>query len=76
MCTYIYPEATSIGQLLNSNKDGVVLCQGSASVPRGVVTPVYSPSAGVFTSCIATDLFDPNDDIQFCVGDEIEEPFM
>ena len=55
---------------------GLVFCDGSASVPRGVVTPMYDLSTGdeVSASCTASDLFEPVGDVEFCDG--AEETFM
>jgi hypothetical protein len=69
--------ATAANHLLrcpNGSLDqGVVFCLGSASVPRGVVTPMYdltgnTPSP-LNTSCTASDLFEPIGDIELCDGD-------
>ena len=60
----------------NDGNDGLVFCNGSASVPRGVVTPMYNLSneAEVIDSCTAGDLFDPIGDVQLCDG--AQGPFM
>ena len=45
-----------------------MFCGGSASVPRGVVTPMYNLSTGdkISDSCTASDLFEPMGDVKFC----------
>ena len=59
----------STGQLsCFTGGEGLVFCDGSASVPRGVVTPMYDLSTGgiVSGSCTASNLFEPIGDVQLC----------
>ena len=69
----------STGQLsCFTGGEGLVFCSGSASVPRGVATPMYDLSTRgiVGGSCTASDLFEPIGDVQFCAHDGTEETFM
>ena len=73
-----YHYGASAGQLGCLDNEGLVFCDGSASVPRGVVTPMYDLSTGdeVRASCTASDLFEPVGDVEFCATGGTEETFM
>ena len=60
---------------LDNDNDGLVFCGGSASIPRGVVTPMYNLATGrPIISDTDCNLFEPIENVQ--LSDGSQEPFM
>jgi len=55
----------------------LTLCGGSASIPRGVVTPVYSVAGNVSDlGCREGQLVDNVGPSPMCAGDSPDTPYM